>query len=290
MKSKKISKTNQEKQRFLIEESERLVASVFDNLEDNLKAISRDYQSVYTSIVSKILKEIEEATVNGEIISPNLLDNKLRVHIQEAVASLTLMDKNHDAYLNEILKDYYDSLVAHQVELINFAKENNIILTEVQEVAVNIATQFPYENYPFVTSLRKGTFYVGDKLNILLSAKLLDGKSTVKLANEIEEIFGTKKHIARRIARTETSRIINQANKTVYQRAGISKVKWLDSTEAIKGSTKAKTLVCSKCHEVATKNGGIYEINNLPPLPLHPHCRCTITPIVEDVDYSKFMK
>lgn len=290
MTSKKIPKTNQEKQRFLIEESERLVASVFSNLEDNLKAISRDYQTIYTSIVSKIVKEIEEATINGEIISPNLLDNKLRVHIQEAVASLTLMDSNHDAYLNEIMKDYYDSLVNHQVELINFAKENKIILTEVQEVAVNIATQFPYEKYPFVTALRKGTFYVGDKLNILLSAKMLDGKSTVKLAKEIEKIFNTKKHIAQRIARTETSRILNQANKTVYQGAGISKVKWLDSTEAIKGSTKAKALVCSECHNVATRNGGIYNINELPPLPLHPHCRCTITPIVEDVDYSKFMK
>lgn len=290
MKNKKIPKTNKERQQFLIKESEKLVASVFSNLEDNLLAIARDNQAVYVNVVSKLVKEIEKFTVNGDIVSPNLLVNNLRVIVQEAVATLTLMDKKHDAYLNEVMADYYNTIVNHQVDLIKFAKENDIILTEVSEVATNIATNFPYEKYPFVTGLGKGTFYVGDKLNILITNKVLNGLSTVKLANEIEEIFNVKTNIARRIARTETSRVLNQANKTVYQRAGVNKVKWLDSTEAIKGSKKTKALVCSECRKVATTNGGIYNINELPPLPLHPHCRCTITPIVEETDYSKYMK
>lgn len=275
--------TSQEKRDWLKANSERLVNKTFKNLEDNLKSIEKDYKAVYNELIANLSKAIEEHIVNGEINSPMMLQNKFVQIVQLAVGQLTLLDDSHDKYLKKLLRSYHTTITEYQIGLIKMARDEGILFTkfELNETALNMAMEFPYQEYQFVTGLGKGTFKVQDRLNKLLVNKVFEGTSVAKLIPQIEEAFNVKRHIAERIARTETSRVLNQASLNTYRQAGLTKVKWLDSTEAIKGSTKKKALVCKECREVATHNGGIYEINEVPQLPLHPHCRCTVTPVLE---------
>lgn len=275
--------TNKQKQEWLKAHSERLVQKTFKNLEDNFNTISKDYEAVYLELIANVSKAVEETLVDNSISSPMLLQNKLMMLVQQAVTRLTLLDKQHDTYLQKMLKDYHTTITAYQIDLIKKAREEGILFSKVElnETALQMAIQFPYQEYSFVTGLNNGTFKVHDKLNKLLANKILDGTSVVKLSKEIEATFNIKKHVAERIARTETSRILNQASLNTYKQAGLTKVKWLDSTEAIKSSRRNKTLVCKDCRKVATHNGGIYPIDEVPSLPLHPYCRCTVTPVVE---------
>ena len=275
--------TSQEKRDWLKANSERLVNKTFKNLEDNFKSIEKDYKSVYNELIANLSKAIEDHIVNDEIVSPMMLQNKFVQIVQLAVGQLTLLDDSHDKYLRKLLRSYHVKITEYQIGLIKMARDEGILFTkfELNETALNMAMEFPYKEYSFVTGLGKGTFKVQDKLNKLLVNKVFEGTSVAKLIPQIEEAFNVKRHIAERIARTETSRVLNQASLNTYRQAGLTKVKWLDSTEAIKGSTKKKALVCKECREVATYNDGIYGINEVPQIPLHPHCRCTVTPVLE---------
>ena len=258
--------TSQEKRDWLKANSERLVEKTFNNLEDNFKSIKKDYKSVYNELIANLSKAIESHIVNDEITSPMMLQNKFVQIVQLAVGQLTLLDVSHDAYLRKLLKNYHVSITEYQIGLIKMARDEGILFTklELNETALNMAMEFPYKDYDFLTGLNNGTFKVQDKLNKLLVSKVLDGTSVAKLIPQIEEAFNVKQHIAERIARTETSRVLNNASLNTYKMAGLNKVKWLDSTEAIKGSTKAKALVCEDCREVATHNNGIYLMPTAP--------------------------
>lgn len=274
--------TNQQRRDWLKASSERLVEKTFKNMEDNFKAISNDYKLVYTDLVTKLLKAIDNHLRDGSIASPIMFQNEYSHLVQLAVIQLTQLDNKHDKYLNEMFEDYHKTVTDFQIELLKEAREKGILFKELElnETALSMAIQFPYKEYPFVSYLAKGTIKVGEKLNLILANKILNGTSVNKIIPEIEEAFNLKRHEAERIARTETSRVLNQASLNVYKNAGLAKVKWLDSTEAIKGSTIKKAKVCGECRKVATTNGGIYDIENVPQLPLHPHCRCTITPVL----------
>lgn len=275
--------TNQEKKDWLKRQSERLVEETFKNMGENFKVIEKDYKQVYNEVVARLVEVVEQYTINGEITNPMLLQNKYLEIVRLAVGQLTLLDDSHDAYLRKLLKSYHISISEYQIELIKLAREQGIFINtlELNETALSMAIQFPYKEYSFVTGLANGTFKVQERLNIILANKIIDGTSVAKIIPQIQEAFNVKQHIAERIARTETSRVLNQASLNVYRQAGLNKVKWLDSTEAIKGSTIKRAKVCKECREVATHNGGIYPIGEVPQLPLHPHCRCTITPVVE---------
>ena len=282
-KNKSKPMTSKEKRDWLKSNSEKLVEKTFENLEDNFKNIEKDYKAVYNELIANIVKALEDHIINGEVTSPLMLQNKFVQIVQLAVGQLTLLDKSHDEYLRKLLKSYHVSITEYQIGLIKSARENGVLFNkfEFNETALQFALQFPYQEYDFVTGLGIGTIKVQNRLNKILVEKVFQGTSISKIIPQIEEAFNVKRNIAERIARTETSRVLNQASLNTYKQAGIGKVKWLDSTEAIKGSTIKKALVCKDCREVATHNNGIYTIDEVPPIPLHPHCRCTVTPVIE---------
>ena len=274
---------NFRKKDWLVAQSEKLVHETFKNLEDNFNYITDDYKEVYFELIANVTREIENHLINGEITSPMLLQNKFVRIVQQSVSKLTTLDSVHGDYLRKLLENYHVTITEYQIGLIKLARDKGILFRdmELNETALQVALQFPYKDYDFVTGLNGGTIKVHDRLNKLLVNKTLKGTSVSKLIPQIEEAFDVKQHIAERIARTETSRVLNTACLNAYRQAGLEKVRWLDSTEAIRGSRISKALVCKSCREMATTNGGIYLINEVPPLPLHPHCRCTITPVID---------
>ena len=75
---------------------------------------------------------------------------------------------------------------------------------------------------------------------------------------------------ARMMARTETMYAVNQGSLIRYTQAGVEKVEWLASTEDDR--------VCDECEAL---NGQIFDIDNVPEIPLHVNCRCCTAPVVE---------
>lgn len=70
---------------------------------------------------------------------------------------------------------------------------------------------------------------------------------------------------AKRIVRTESARLVNQANITTYRMTGVLKVKLVMQPGH-----------CARCQDIA--DNGPYVIGTQPDAPLHPNCRCVWEP------------
>lgn len=78
---------------------------------------------------------------------------------------------------------------------------------------------------------------------------------------------------ARRIIRTETSRLVNQVNQTTYSMSGVKKV-----------GLHYEPSACDKCIDLA--NQGPWDIDDAPSIPddTHPNCYCYLTNEDDDSD------
>lgn len=70
------------------------------------------------------------------------------------------------------------------------------------------------------------------------------------------------------IVRSEVTRMANRGAVAFYKKEGIKQVSWVASFG---------DRTCPSCEAL---NGQIYEINKHPDIPLHPMCRCTLSPVV----------
>ena len=89
------------------------------------------------------------------------------------------------------------------------------------------------------------------------------------LKRALQDRFGVSYSTADRIARTEISHIQNTAAKQRYEDYGIREFQvWADKDER-------RCDVCGKLHKKK------FNVNEAPPVPVHPNCRCSIIPVVE---------
>lgn len=70
----------------------------------------------------------------------------------------------------------------------------------------------------------------------------------------------------RTIAHTEIMTAVNTAQKLRYESVGVRSVMWLASQDE---------LTCEICGDDGGYDGKIFPLNELPPCPAHPNCRCT---------------
>ncbi len=96
------------------------------------------------------------------------------------------------------------------------------------------------------------------------------GKHPRSIAEELREVWKISKHRAEMIARTETIRTFNTAAERRYRLAGVEMYRYLAA---------ADERTCSVCFP---KHGKIFRLGDAgaPRPPLHPRCRCTISPVV----------
>ena len=109
-----------------------------------------------------------------------------------------------------------------------------------------------------------------ETLNEGLLDCVITGKKTSELKQTLQERFGVSYRAADMLARTELAHIQTEAAKKRYEDYGVGKVQfWADPDER-------------RCDECGKLHKTIYPIGAAVPLPLHPNCRCTLLPVVEE--------
>lgn len=100
---------------------------------------------------------------------------------------------------------------------------------------------------------------------------LLKGEHPTQIARRISDEFDLARPKAVKIARTESTRVFNQAAGDRYQKAGAKKWKWLAANDE------------RTCPDCGVRHGQIYEFGDEQP-PAHPNCRCTMVPVFEEIE------
>lgn len=99
---------------------------------------------------------------------------------------------------------------------------------------------------------------------------VITGQKTSQLKKELQERFKVSYGRADTLVRTEMSHIQNTAARQRYEDYGIKEFEvWADKDERL-------CEVCGKLHKKR------YPMGSPSPVPVHPRCRCSILPVVED--------
>ena len=109
-----------------------------------------------------------------------------------------------------------------------------------------------------------------ETLNEGLVDSVITGRKTTQLKKILQERFGVSYSRADAVVRTEMSHIQNTAAQQRYKDYGIQKFQvWADKDER-------RCDVCGKLHKK------VYSTRAQIPVPVHPRCRCSIIPVIED--------
>jgi SPP1 gp7 family putative phage head morphogenesis protein len=106
-------------------------------------------------------------------------------------------------------------------------------------------------------------------LNDELIHCLVTGKKTTELKQVLQERFNVSYRRAETLVRTEIAHIQTEAAKQRYKDYGIKQVEVLVDPDH-------KT--CDKCKALIGKK---FNVNDTPPLPVHPNERCCLIPVVD---------
>ena len=133
---------------------------------------------------------------------------------------------------------------------------------------------------------------IRDQIRDVLIRGLQDGKGAFAVAKDLEKNFIIQYKRAENVARTEIMGAMNWSRRHMYAKSGLVKAKqWIVTWD---------DRLCPICRPMANKTAGLADyfvteegLRVLEP-PLHPQCRCTITPVLfEEViktDDSFFIK
>lgn len=126
-----------------------------------------------------------------------------------------------------------------------------------------------------LSSLKGITDEMGKQIIHTLSEGISQGESVVKLTKRIQDRCDhIGKARARTMAHTETMHAANQGAKVRYEQAGTTTGEWLTAHDS-------KT--CPECAALDGRQAPIGKgIPGVGWPPLHPRCRCTFIPVVDD--------
>lgn len=118
------------------------------------------------------------------------------------------------------------------------------------------------------------------ELDELLTAATIQGQSPLKIARklrgQVAETVNNHRYVTERIARTESARIQTQAQLDSFNKFGYDYCKWVAEPSAC--------AVCKEISEGGRAGRGIYRVDDVPDIPVHPNCRCSIAAYAPDAE------
>lgn len=120
------------------------------------------------------------------------------------------------------------------------------------------------------------------QLDGLVSSAVIRGESPQQMAKWLtgmaSSAVSNQEYAAERLARTETARVYFTAQQNSLMKYGYKFVKWIAEGNACK--------VCRQIADKSTEYGddGVYPVREVPNIPVHPNCMCSISAYWVDDD------
>lgn len=187
---------------------------------------------------------------------------KESIYINTKLAADVEVKQSTKLYTDNINKAYYTNLFDIQKGLGIGFNVAEMPLESVQEILKN-----KWSGKHYSKRIWHNTDVLAEKLEEVITSGLMTGKSSRKMAIELEELTDYGKFAAERIIRTETTYISNAAEIEAYKECGIDKYVFL-ATLDLRTSNQCREHD-KKVYNVKDAEAGV----NLPPL--HPYCRST---------------
>lgn len=177
----------------------------------------------------------------------------------ELEKELELVAKEKERKIKETVDEHIDETWNHGQGVVKETIGEAIISSERADLIKKIIKQ---SNFSFVNSIGKD---ITKKVLFEVQQGILQGEGINLIKKRLVGVVEGAKRDAERIARTETARTMSESIKQSYKSTGIIKnVEWV---------TALDEAVCPQCGPL---DGKKFALDEVPPQPLHPNCRCTL--------------
>lgn len=235
----------------------------YNKYEENKKLLVfyKDAMEEIEAELMNLMVKLGERPTLSDMHDYGRLD-KLKKRLEDIVGEL---GKNTHSYGNkqikESIKDNYKAIMTELGE-----EDYSLPDRKLMEMMMNN----PWSGMNFSERLWENNRILVSNLNEIMTRGLVQGKTIMEMASELNERMLKGFNVAHRLVRTETMHYLNESSKMAYKDAKVKKVQiWAAIDER----------TCSVCGK---EHGEIYDIDKAPILPLHSNCRCTYIPVVNE--------
>lgn len=226
------------------------------------KQVIKDFEDTYNKILTDALNEQRTALTPADLYK---LDKYWQMQGQLKQELQKLGDKQISILSKQFEAEFFD--IYKHISLPSLPRYTAISKEAVSQLINQI---WAADGKAWSQRIWENMELLADTLNEELLHCAATGKSTSDLKRILQNRFNVSYGRADTLARTELAHIQTQAAKQRYLDAGVQRVQiWADKDERR----------CDKCGKMHEK---IYNINEHIPVPVHPKCRCTIVPVIED--------
>ena len=223
---------------------------------EELYAMYRDTGSEYIKI------EIDRLNARAKITRLQALQDAINVE-------LTKVTHEYQMTLEDTLIGLFTEQYKEVSELLG------IMAPVINREAIKTIIEYPYAGKMFSDRIWDNKDALVKHIKQNLTAGIIRGDSIQKMSRQLKKDLNVLYYQAERLVRTETNYAMNQGHLKGYEDSGV-----VEKYEFLAAIDSRTSKLCKK------QNGKIYRLSdavvgvNFPPL--HPHCRSTVIPILED--------
>ncbi len=238
----------------------------YNSSEEEQRDLIEMYQDASRNILNEVYQLAEKYSKNGVLSRTELYKYNRLQELNKKIESILsdlgkAVEEKETSSLIKASKVIYKA-VRTQIQGPDFSMPNQRVMKKM--------LQTPWRGDNFSSRLWKNQKKLAVILNDQLMTGIQQGKTATEIAINLNNQMGNGFNVAHRLVRTETMHYLNESAKEGYKDAGCKKVQfWAAEDER----------TCEQCGRLHEK---IYELGKEPTLPLHPNCRCTYIPIVEE--------
>ena len=223
---------------------------------EELYAMYRDTGSEYIKI------EIDRLNARAKITRLQALQDAINVE-------LTKVTHEYQMTLEDTLIGLFTEQYKEVSELLG------IMAPVINREAIKTIIEYPYAGKMFSDRIWDNKDALVKHIKQNLTAGIIRGDSIQKIARQLKKDLNVLYYQAERLVRTETNYAMNQGHLKGYADSGV-----VEKYEFLAAIDSRTSKLCKN------QNGEVYKLSdavvgvNFPPL--HPHCRSTVIPILED--------
>lgn len=241
----------------------------------NIKEIEKQMRKYYKSAMNKTISEFESLydkvlakQAAGEEISPATLYKLQKywdVQAQLEHELTKLGDKVAKKLSKAFEKNFFE--VYYSITFENKKLFNTIDSAAARQIINQV---WCADGKTWSQRIWQNTQKLMETLNEELIHVVVTGKKPTELKHKLMERFNVSYNQANSLVTTEIANIETQAAKQRYHDYGIQYMQfWAEKDER----------QCPECGKLHKK---LYPVSGPMPVPVHPRCRCTMIPVVDD--------
>lgn len=223
---------------------------------EELYAMYRDTGSEYIKI------EIDRLNARAKITRLQALQDAINVE-------LTKVTHEYQMTLEDTLIGLFTEQYKEVSELLG------IMAPVINREAIKTIIEYPYAGKMFSDRIWDNKDALVKHIKQNLTAGIIRGDSIQKMSRQLKKDLNVLYYQAERLVRTETNYAMNQGHLKGYEDSGV-----VEKYEFLAAIDSRTSKLCKN------QNGKVYKLSeatvgvNYPPL--HPHCRSTVIPVLED--------